>query len=138
MKRRWTSLGAVALIGCSLSTEPLGPVADLRGIWTYAGTQAVPALELSGTFTLEEQAGTQVEGSASWLEQDGLGNTTLRGGALAGAVIGVTDVDLEVSVGDALRRHVGRISENGDTLQGVWAEVGAGLSGTFTAVRQDP
>lgn len=131
---RWAVLGLVSLVGCSLSTEPLGEVADLRGIWTYTGTQAVPALDFAGTLTLAEQRSAQVEGTASWVEQDGLGNTTLRGGSLAGTVIGITDVDLEVALTDAVRRHVGRISVNGDTLQGVWA--GAGLSGTFTAVRQ--
>lgn len=129
-------LAAVMLAGCALSTEPAGPVADLRGMWTYAGTQAVPALDLEGTLNLAEQAGAQVEGTASWVEQDGLGNTALRGGSLAGTVIGVTDIDLEIALADAVRRHVGRISANGDTLQGVWAEVGGGLSGTFTAVRQ--
>jgi hypothetical protein len=130
-------LVAMLVAGCELSTEPAGPVADLRGVWTYSGTQAVPALDLDGTLTMAEQAGAQVEGTASWVEQDGLGNTALRGGSLAGTVIGVTDIDLEVALSETVRRHVGRISTNGDTLQGVWAEVGGGLSGTFIAVRQE-
>lgn len=136
--KREILLAVLTLAGCDLSTEPAGPVADLRGVWTYAGTQAVPALDLAGTLTLAEQSGAQVEGTASWVEQDGLGNTALRGGSLAGTVIGVTDIDFEVALSAAVRRHVGRIAANGDTLQGVWAEVGGALSGTFTAVRQEP
>ncbi len=136
---RWAALTVAGLIaaGCSLGDGPLGPTADLRGAWSYAGTQAVPALDLSGTLTVVNQSGAQVEGSASWIEQDGLGNTTLRGGSLAGTVIGETDVDLEVAVTGTVRRHVARISANGDTLEGVWAEVGGSLSGTFVAVRQE-
>lgn len=127
---------ATVALGCSLGGDPLEPVADLRGGWDYAGTQAVPALTLEGTLTVAVQDGAQVEGSVSWVEQDGLGGTALRAGSLAGTVIGETDVDMEVALADAVRRHVARISANGDTLVGVWAEVGGGLTGTFTAVRQ--
>lgn len=135
--KRFALLGvAAASFGCSLGGDPLGPVADLRGVWIYSGTQAVPALGLEGTLTLAEQSGSQVEGSASWVEEDGLGGTSLRAGSLAGTVIGETDVDMEVALAGAVRRHVARISANGDTLEGVWSDVAGGLSGTFTAVRQ--
>ena len=70
------------------------------------------------------------------LEQsDGLGGITTLAGPLSGRVIELTDADFDVAVAGTDRRHVARISANHDTLVGVWAQVGGGVSGTFRATR---
>lgn len=132
----FAAMAALASVGCSLSTEASGPVADVEGAWAYEGTMTPTARDLQGTLLIDRQVEDVIEGTLSWTENDGLGGIVARGGAVAGAVIGFTDIDFDVSIGDEARRHVARISANRDTLVGVWTEVGGGESGTFRAVRQ--
>jgi hypothetical protein len=134
MSRRLPLLAlAASAIACSLSTEPSGPVSDLLGTWTLSGDQASPAFVFSGTVEVESQTRTTMVGIASWTEPDGMGGTASRGGPLNGRVIDTTDVDFDVTVSGSERRHVGRISENQDTIVGVWLQ--SGLSGTFRLIR---
>lgn len=128
---------SLACIGCSLSTEASGPVADVEGSWAYSGTMTIAARDLQGTLLIDRQVDDVIDGTLSWTENDGLGGIIARGGPVAGAVIGFTDIDFDVSADGEARRHVARISANGDTLVGVWTEVGGAESGTFRAVRQD-
>jgi hypothetical protein len=122
-------------VACSLTTEPSGPVTDVLGSWTLTGTQTSPAFAISGTVEVESQNRSTIGGVASWTEPDGMGGYTPRGGALNGRVIDTTDVDFDVTVNGQERRHVGRISENQDTIEGVWLQSASGLSGTFKLVR---
>lgn len=128
---------ALALLaGCSLSSENSGPVADVRGTWTYAGTQVTPALQLAGTLFITGQSGDQIAGTLSWTEQDGLGNVVARGGEVAGTVIADSDIDFDVTLGDEVRRHIAVLTA--DTLEGIWASTGAAKSGDFRAERRRP
>jgi hypothetical protein len=124
----------LALSACSLSTEPTGPVADVRGTWRYVGTQSAPALQLEGTLVVTQQRGDIITGSVTWEERDGLGDVQIRGGQLTGRVIGLEDIDFDVLMPEGDRRHVARVI--GDSLDGVWAAVSAGRSGDFRATRQ--
>jgi hypothetical protein len=139
-RRRVASVLASGLIavatGCALTTEPSGPVADVRGSWRYVGTQFAPARDLEGILVVTQQRGDIVSGSLSWEERDGLGDIQLKGGAVTGRVIGVEDIDFDVQLAEGVRRHVARIT--GDSLVGVWAAVAGGLSGEFRAERQTP
>lgn len=135
---RWSpvlALAAVAVSSCSLGTEPAGPFTDVVGVWRYTGSQTAPALSLDGTMSILQQSGGEISGSLTWTERDALDNLQLRGAQVAGRVIGLEDADFDVIIPDANRRHVARISANGDTIDGVWAAVPSGRSGTFRAIR---
>lgn len=134
-------LGALALVqvsvlACIDTTAPDGTYAQVAGGWTYTGTQAEPARQLEGDFVVSNQNGDLITGTITFLESDGVGNVDLRGGPVSGRVIETTDVDFDLTLGAAQRRHVARISANGDTIQGVWVQPADGLSGTFLAIRQ--
>lgn len=126
----------LALVSCSLGTEPTGPVADVRGTWNFVGTQAAPALDLVGTIEVTQQSNDLISGTVSWEETNGVGGVELKGGALTGRVIGLTDIDFDVILDEGDRRHVGRVTA--DSLVGVWASTGSGLTGEFRAARQSP
>lgn len=131
---KWSRLiVAVALSGCALTTAPSGPVADVRGTWSYTGSQSAPALTLVGTMVVTKQSGEVISGTLSWEERDGLGGVQLRGGVLNGRVIGLDDTDFDVSDDAQVRRHLARVTP--DTIEGVWAAVALGTSGQFRAVR---
>lgn len=135
-RTRWRLAGALAalgLVGCSLSTAPEGPFANLRGTWAFTGSQAVPALELSGTLSITGQDADQIVGSLSWIELDATGGTTARAGQVSGSVIGVSDVDFSVTSDASERRYVAEV--RADTLSGVWVSLGSSQSGSFRAVR---
>lgn len=128
---------AFALGGCDVATDPVGTVADVRGTYVYSGAQASPALQLNGTLTISAQSADLIAGALSWSEQAVGLEPVMRSGAVSGSVIGLRDVDFDVSVtGGVTRRHVARVDV--DTLTGVWVETGSGLSGTFRAVRSTP
>lgn len=129
-------VAALALASCSLSTESVGPVADVRGTWTYTGSQVTPTLQLAGTLFITGQSGDQIAGTLSWTEQDALGNVIVRGGEVTGTVIADSDIDFDVVLTDEVRRHIAVI--NPDTLEGIWAVPGAPNSGEFRAVRNLP
>ena len=135
MSRRTFLVGAVALGGCFAATEPDGPVANVRGVWSYTGSQTTPALTLSGTLSVSQQAQDVIEGSLTWSEADGVTAPVFRSGSMAGLVIGETDVDFEVVVDAGSRRHLARISANGDTLVGVWVGSSGSGGGPFVAIR---
>lgn len=120
--------------GCGLLTEPAsGNVADLRGDWNLAGSQAAPALTLTGTFSISSQQGAEVFGTAQWEERDGVGNVVLRGGPLSGLVLSAVDVDFDVQLAGQPRRFVGVL--RADTLSGTWVQTSGNLTGSFRAVR---
>lgn len=125
----------LVLAGCSLSTENTEPVADVRGAWTYSGSQVTPALQFAGTLFITGQSGDQIAGTLSWTEQDGLGNVVVRGGEVTGTVIADSDIDFDVTLADEVRRHIAAITA--DTLEGIWANAVAAKSGDFRAERQD-
>jgi hypothetical protein len=131
-----TWLLALALAGCSFTTEPAGEVADVRGSWQYSGEQTAPVLTLEGTLNIAAQSGDMVSGQLSWEERDPGGGTLVRGGPVSGRVIGTTDVDFDVLLAGTERRHVGRITR--DTIRGAWVEVSSGRNGEFLAVRGAP
>jgi hypothetical protein len=136
---RWPlRLAAAALLatGCSLATDPVGEVADLRGTWRYSGDQTAPALTLEGTLTITAQSADVISGQLSWQEQAAGGGTRTDGGPVSGRVIETTDVDFDVILGAVERRHVGRIT--GDTVRGAWIELTSGKSGNFLAIRGLP
>lgn len=128
----------VLLSSCDLETEPSGPVQDLRGTWTYTGSQALPPLTLSGNLNIIRQSGDVIEGSLGWTESDGVTAVVVRSGSVAGLVVGTTDADFDVSLDAETRRHLARISTNGDTLVGVWIASGGTTSGNFIARRSAP
>ena len=128
----------LGLAGCTLSTEAEGPFAEVLGAWRYTGSQSAPALSFDGTMSILQQSGGEISGSLTWTERDALDNLQLRGAQLTGRVIGLEDADFDVIIPTADRRHVARISANGDTIDGVWAAVASGRSGTFRAVRGAP
>ena len=124
-----------AMTACAASTEPQGPSADVRGAWSYSGTQASPVRELAGTLVVSAQVGADVSGSLSWEERDGLGGVISRSAPISGRIIGMTDADFDVMAPDATRRHVARLSSNLDTLEGIWIATTLGQNGSFKAVR---
>lgn len=128
----------MALSGCTLTSEAEGPFADVVGNWRYTGSQTAPVLSFEGTLAVLQQSGGEISGSLTWTERDALDNLQLRGAQVNGRVIGLEDTDFDVVIPDATRRHVARISANGDTIDGVWASVTSGRSGTFRAVRETP
>lgn len=129
-----TLCATLVVAACDLSTEPTGPVADVRGTWRYVGTQSAPALQLEGTLVVTQQRGDIISGSVTWEERDGLGDVQVKGGQMTGRVIGLEDIDFDVLLPEGDRRHVARVS--GDSIDGVWAAVSAGRSGDFRASRQ--
>ena len=126
---------AAAMIGCALPTGGDGPVANLAGAWDYLGTQEAPALTLEGTLTLTQNR-ANVNGALSWSERDAFGNVELRGGQVIGVVLGLHDVDFDVTQAGDDRRHVARVDT--DTIEGVWASLNSSASGVFRAVRRAP
>jgi hypothetical protein len=126
---------ALGMTGCALGTEAEGPFAAVGGTWAYTGSQTAPALILNGTMSITQQSGGEISGSLTWTERDALDNLQLRGAQITGRVIGLEDTDFDVLLPEA-RRHVARISTNGDTIDGVWASVSSGRSGTFRATRE--
>jgi hypothetical protein len=124
-----------AVSACTLGTEAEGPFVDVVGTWSYTGTQTAPALSLDGTMSILQQNGGDISGSLTWTERDPLDNLQLRGAQVAGRVIGLEDTDFDVVIPEATRRHVARISANGDTIDGVWAALASSRSGTFRAIR---
>lgn len=120
---------------CTLATEAEGPFVEVVGTWSYTGTQTAPALSLDGTMSILQQNGGDISGSLTWTERDALDNLQLRGAQIAGRVIGLGDADFDVVIPEGTRRHVARVSANGDTIDGVWAAVATSRSGTFRAIR---
>lgn len=134
---RGASLGlAVALAGCTLSTGPAGSARDVRGSWSYSGTQLTPLLQLEGTLSITDQSGEQVTGTMTWTEQDAVGNVVVRGGSISGTVVESTDIDFDVVLAGETRRHIALLVA--DTMEGVWAVTTPARSGQFRAVRQVP
>jgi hypothetical protein len=130
------ALAAAGLLAaCEGGTGPNGPSADLRGTWAYTGTQTTPPRELVGTFVVLSQSGAEIAGSLTWEERDGLGGVVNRAAPVSGRAIGLFDTDFDVLADDAVRRHVARISANGDTLEGVWIASSISRNGGFRAVR---
>lgn len=134
--RLLAAASSLALVGCTLSTEADGPFADAVGYWRYTGTQTAPVLSIEGTLAILQQTRGEISGSLTWTERDALDNVQLRGAQVSGRVIRMEDTDFDVVIPDATRRHVARISANGDTIAGIWAAVSSGRSGTFLAVRE--
>lgn len=120
---------------CTLATEAEGPFVEVVGTWSYTGAQTAPALSLDGTMSILQQNGGEISGSLTWTERDALDNLQLRGAQIAGRVIGLEDADFDVVIPEGTRRHVARVSANGDTIDGVWAAVATSRSGTFRAIR---
>lgn len=133
MRRLTLLIAVLALPGCRLVTSDDGEAADLRGRWTYTGTQATPQLELTGELLISVQNGSQVEGTAAWEERDPIGNVTIAAGSVFGRAIGFTDVDFDIVGETADRRHVARLVA--DTMVGIWVEGVGGATGEFRAVR---
>ena len=131
-------LGFGGLTSCTMGTEAGGPFTQVVGSWRYTGSQTAPSLALEGTMAVLQQDGGDISGSLTWTERDALDNLQLRGAQLSGRVIGLEDADFDIVIPEAGRRHVARISANGDTIEGVWAAVSSGRSGTFRAVRGGP
>lgn len=136
MKRALLLLSLVA--GCSNSSTLTGPVASVQGSWAFSGSQAAPPLSLVGTLNITRQSGDVIEGGLGWTESDGIGAPIVRSAPLAGLVIGTTDIDFDVNMEGESRRHLARVSVNGDTLVGVWVSSVGSRTGTFTARRIDP
>jgi hypothetical protein len=126
---------AVPALGCDTSTGPSGPAADVLGTWTYTGTQAAPARELVGTLVITNQTGGQISGSLTWEERDGIGGVDVKSSPLSGRVIGLEDTDFDALHPEGTRRHVARISANGDTIVGVWIASSLSRNGNFRALR---
>lgn len=137
MRRRAVAvLVALGLVGCGLSsaTEPV--TRSVVGVWEYAGSQAAPATTLEGEIVVASQGAGLFTGTASWEERDGLGGLVSNGGPVMGRVITDSDVDFDVTIGGAVRRHVGRLLA--DTVTGTWVQASTGRSGSFRAVRVAP
>jgi len=132
--RRLAFLSAVLVAsGCNFVTTDDREAADLRGRWSYVGTQATPQLELSGELLITVQTGSQVEGTATWEERDPVGNVELAAGNVFGRAIGFSDVDFDIVGATSDRRHVARLVA--DTMVGIWVEGVGGATGEFRAVR---
>jgi hypothetical protein len=125
-----------ATLACDL-TSPEGDAADVRGTWQLTGTQAAPDLDLEGSFSIEEQDGQVIAGSATWNETSpGGGGVTMVGGPISGRAIGQSDVDFDVTLSSGTRRFVARLVA--DTISGAWVQVSTSTNGTFRAVRGTP
>lgn len=135
-RRTAALLALLTIAACSGPTDPAGEVANVRGTWQYSGDQAAPALTLEGTLLINTQDHDVIGGQLSWQEQGAAGGVRSDGGAVTGRVIEDTDIDFDVLMAAAERRHVGRIT--GDTIRGAWIEVSSGRSGNFIAVKAVP
>lgn len=123
-----------ATLACDL-TSPEGNAADVRGTWQFTGTQAAPDASLEGNFSITEQTGQAIAGSATWNETSP-GGVTMQGGPIAGRAIGESDVDFDVTLSSGTRRFVARLVA--DTIEGAWVQVSTSTNGTFRAVRATP
>lgn len=137
MRRSVAAVALLALVACDL-TSPEGDAADVRGIWQFTGTQVSPDLDLEGSFSITEQTGQAIAGSATWNETSagGGGGVTMVGGPIAGRAIGNSDVDFDVELPSGTRRFVARLVA--DTITGAWVQVSNSSNGTFRAVRATP
>lgn len=124
-----------ATLACDL-TSPEGEAADVRGTWQFVGTQAAPDLDLEGNFSITEQTGQAIAGSATWNETTSGGGVTMVGGPISGRAIGESDVDFDVTLASGTRRFVARLVA--DTIEGAWVQVSTSTNGTFRAVRGTP
>jgi hypothetical protein len=131
----WLAAASLTLAACESTTDAGGPTVDVRGTWSYTGTQATPNLALAGTLVISTQAGASITGSLTWEESDGVGGVSLKSAQVSGRVVGLQDADFDALATDATRRHVARISANADTMVGVWIATAISRNGSFTAVR---
>jgi hypothetical protein len=128
------------MLGCSVTTDPGRAGAPIVGSWTYSANQATPAAAgLQGVLSFSAQSGANVSGSMDVLETDASGLQRRLAGPLSGKTIDSTTLDVEVTIADVSRRHVGLI--RGDSITGNWIELpingGAiSASGTFRAKRR--
>jgi hypothetical protein len=128
------SLTALALTSCALLTEPFGEDApDVRGTWTLSGVQSSPSLEFTGSLVITAQRGGEINGTANWVETDGVSAPRLDGGPMNGRVLSPEDLDFDITLLSGERRMVGRLLA--DTLSGSWVQPSVSRSGTFRAVR---
>jgi len=134
-RRCYGAIVILAVSGCIDTTGVEGDYADVVGLWDYTAQQAAPVRQLTGTLDVSEQVADLMSGSLSFTETDGLGGVTAAAGPATGRVIATTDVDFDVQLSSATRRHVGRFSANADTISGTWIALTGGLSGQFRLVR---
>lgn len=123
-----------ATLACDL-TSPEGDAADVRGTWQFTGTQAAPDADLEGNFSISEQTGQAIAGSATWNETSS-GGVVMVGGPISGRAIGQSDVDFDVTLSSGTRRFVARLVA--DTIEGAWVQTSTSTNGTFRAVRGLP
>lgn len=127
-----------ALAACdSGSTGPATGVV-LTGSWTYTATQTLPQLAMTGTLSITDQSGSEINGALAYEETDAQGIVRNRVGRINGRVRSSTTVDFDAFIDDAALRHVGSFA--GDSLSGTWIDNTGGntRTGRFVAKRRSP
>jgi hypothetical protein len=120
---RYAFLTFAVLSACDSPVDNGVTGVDMRGMWSYSGIQAAPALTLAGTLNIDQQNGRDFSGTVAFSETDVQGTQTNRTGQLSGRVVGTEAVDFDIFFDEGPRRHVATI--RGDSMSGIWARTGS-------------
>lgn len=133
MRRRLLTLAILLIAACDSVTDTGASARDVRGVWSYSGSQTSPSLSISGTLQIDQQDGAEFSGTVTFDEADVQGTRRNRTGPLTGRVLGGTAVDFDIFIDEGSRRHVAGMTS--DSMSGTWARTGTNppVTGSFSA-----
>lgn len=133
MTRGLLTLTAMLIVACDSTTDAGGSARDVRGVWSYSGSQTSPSLNITGTLQIDQQDGAEFSGTVTFQEADVQGTIRDRTGPLSGRVLGADAVDFDIFIDQSSRRHVAGVTS--DSMNGSWARTGTNppVTGSFSA-----
>ena len=131
MIRGLLASAALALLasGCANAPTDEGPARfPLARDWHYSADQQTPdRTRIEGEIQFTFQSGLRFDGAVDVIETDFLGQGERRTGILSGRFRDSANVEFDLRLDDASRRHVGQVAR--DSILGSWFQT----SGTSTA-----
>jgi hypothetical protein len=141
---RWraplTALAAIMIgaAACSVPTEECAAPLNMRGTWTYVGSQQAPlAASITGTLFVSRQTCRDFEGALDFIQTDARGQRQRIAGRVAGQVIDAKSFAFDGLFGATPRQHLASV--RGDSIVGAWLEGAGGAtgaSGQFSGKRE--